>query len=124
MDRDEVRRRLAARVAATSVEQVAREAGVATMTLHRFVAGDVDQPREPAWSRMATLAGGASGVTAAEAAGVLAAVRRLRLALDQLEHEARSVAGDLRAEILEAADGPLEAATPRRGTRRRAANGG
>ena len=93
MERERVRDELAQRVAATSVEEVAREVGVATMTLHRFVVGEVEQPRSTAWDRMVAAVVRRDGVAADEAAGVLTAVRRLRVVLDQLEHEARIVAG-------------------------------
>jgi hypothetical protein len=119
MERDYVRDQLAKRVAATSVEQVARDVGVATMTLQRFVIGEVVQPRSPAWDRMVAAVVRPDGIGADEVRGVLTAVRRLRLALDQLEHEARAMVsaapeGHAVHQILEAAlpTPPTESAAP------------
>lgn len=119
MNREEVRTELARRVAATSVEQVAREVGVPTMTLWRFVAGEVEQPRDPAWGLMVAAVERRGGITAAEAPGVLTAVRRLRALLDQLEHEARAV--DEEADRAAAAEAITPPATTTR--RRRGATG-
>jgi hypothetical protein len=94
MDLEYVRAQLAQRVAATNVEQVGREVGVATMTLYRFVAGLTEQPRDPAWSLMCAAVARRGIVSPDESSGVLVAVRRMRVLLDQLAHEAHAVGLD------------------------------
>jgi hypothetical protein len=93
MDIEHVRATLQAMVSegGRSVQWLSQEIRVSQMTLGRFLNGITAEPQRVAWERMAAYVASLKPPTAAEARGMLRVINRMRIELDTLEAQARSV---------------------------------